>query len=43
MFFNCQDELREGEMIPAVLHFEKNGDVKINFTIETPDDKPDNP
>ena len=43
MFFNCRDELREGEMIPAVLHFEKNGDVKVNFTIETSDDVPDNP
>lgn len=43
MFFNCQDELRDGEMIPAILHFEKNGDVKVNFTIEAEDDKPDNP
>lgn len=43
MFFNCQDELRDGEMIPAILHFEKNGDVKVNFAIEAEDDKPDNP
>ena len=43
MFFNCQDELRDGEFVPAVLHFEKNGDVKVNFAIEVKDDKPDNP
>ena len=43
MFYNCQDELRDGEFVPAVLHFEKNGDVKVNFSIEVKDDKPDNP
>ena len=43
MFYNCQDELREGEFVPAVLHFEKNGDVKINFAIAVNDDKPANP
>lgn len=43
MFFNCQDELREDEMIPAVLHFEKNGDVDVNFVIKTSDEEPDNP
>lgn len=42
MFFNCQDELRDGEMIPAILHFEKNGDVKVNFAIDA-EDEPDNP
>ncbi|WP_297322865.1 copper chaperone PCu(A)C [uncultured Bartonella sp.] len=43
MFFNCQDELRDDEMIPAILHFEKNGDVKVNFLIKTADDELDNP
>ena len=43
MFYNCQDELRDGEFVPAILHFEKNGDVKVNFAIEVKDDKPDNP
>lgn len=43
MFFKCQEELREDEMIPAVLHFEKNGDVEVNFMINAPDQELDNP
>lgn len=39
VFFNLRDNLREGEKVPAKLHFEKAGDIDVNFEIEFPSDQ----
>lgn len=33
VFFNLRDDLRDDEVIPAKLHFEKAGDIDVNFII----------
>lgn len=34
MFFGLKAPLQEGETFPATLHFEKAGDIKVDFNIE---------
>lgn len=38
-FYNLKEPLHEGEMIPAVLHFSRSGDVAVTFVIEPANDE----